>query len=145
MSLHAADAVVLCYAANDPVSLQRLETHWLREVRRTNHLVPVLLVGLKAELRGGKHGTRLSGGSRRDCTQISMLCVVLFCAECTYPNAPAGGPFHACPFAATNSSKEDAVDQARDCSSAVMRSPTTLRSWLPRLRAWIRIAAFSRC
>ncbi|GLT90297.1 hypothetical protein SLE2022_082390 [Rubroshorea leprosula] len=49
--LRRADAVVLTYACDKPVSLHRLSTFWLPELRQLEVKVPVIVVGCKLDLR----------------------------------------------------------------------------------------------
>ncbi|KAM4086095.1 hypothetical protein ACJW30_10G077700 [Castanea mollissima] len=49
--LKRADAVVLTYACDQPLTLSRLNTHWLHELRRLEVKVPVVVVGCKLDLR----------------------------------------------------------------------------------------------
>ncbi|KAF9618858.1 hypothetical protein IFM89_002726 [Coptis chinensis] len=49
--LKLADAVVLTYACDQPVTLDRLSTFWLPELRRLDVNVPVIVVGCKLEVR----------------------------------------------------------------------------------------------
>jgi Ras family protein T1 len=49
--LKRADAVVLTYACDQPLTLTRLSTHWLHELRRLEVKVPVVVVGCKLDMR----------------------------------------------------------------------------------------------
>ncbi|GLT56271.1 hypothetical protein SLA2020_293230 [Shorea laevis] len=49
--LRRADAVVLTYACDQPVSLHRLSTFWLPELCQLEVKVPVIVVGCKLDLR----------------------------------------------------------------------------------------------
>lgn len=49
--LKRADAVVLTYACDQPLTLSRLSSHWLHELRRLEVKVPVIVVGCKLDLR----------------------------------------------------------------------------------------------
>ncbi|XAR61210.1 hypothetical protein NMG60_11034849 [Bertholletia excelsa] len=49
--LKRADAVVLTYACDQPVTLDHLSTFWLHELRRLEVKVPVIVVGCKLDLR----------------------------------------------------------------------------------------------
>ncbi|KAF3436305.1 hypothetical protein FNV43_RR23397 [Rhamnella rubrinervis] len=49
--LKRADAVVLTYACDQPMTLTRLCTYWLPELRQLEVKVPVILVGCKLDLR----------------------------------------------------------------------------------------------
>ncbi|XP_023872842.1 mitochondrial Rho GTPase 2 isoform X2 [Quercus suber] len=49
--LKRADAVVLTYACDQPLTLSRLNTHWLHELRHLEVKVPVVVVGCKLDLR----------------------------------------------------------------------------------------------
>lgn len=77
VTLQAAHCAVLCYAVDDEESLRRVETMWIPELRRWNYWAPMLLVGLKRDLREegagvedvsvdvGKRGGRGRGEKRR--------------------------------------------------------------------------------
>ncbi|KAM1343935.1 hypothetical protein PS2_007991 [Malus domestica] len=49
--LKRADVVVLTYACDQPMTLTRLTTYWLLELRHLEVRVPVILVGCKLDLR----------------------------------------------------------------------------------------------
>ncbi|KAJ0054408.1 hypothetical protein Pint_03339 [Pistacia integerrima] len=49
--LKKADAVVLTYACNQPMSLSRLSSYWLPELRSLEVKVPVIVAGCKLDLR----------------------------------------------------------------------------------------------
>ncbi|XVF72418.1 hypothetical protein PTKIN_Ptkin12aG0119800 [Pterospermum kingtungense] len=49
--LKRADAVVLTYACDQPMTLSRLSTYWLPELRKLEIKVPVIVVGCKLDLR----------------------------------------------------------------------------------------------
>ncbi|KAK9292151.1 hypothetical protein L1049_020798 [Liquidambar formosana] len=49
--LKRADAVVLTYACDQPITLDRLSNFWLPELRRLEVKVPVIVVGCKLDLR----------------------------------------------------------------------------------------------
>ncbi|XP_024017356.1 mitochondrial Rho GTPase 2 isoform X2 [Morus notabilis] len=49
--LKRADAVVLTYACDQPVTLTRIRTYWLPELRQLEVKVPVIVVGCKLDLR----------------------------------------------------------------------------------------------
>ncbi|KAA8543230.1 hypothetical protein F0562_021275 [Nyssa sinensis] len=49
--LKRADAVVLTYACDEPMTLNRLSSFWLHELRRLEVKVPVIVVGCKLDLR----------------------------------------------------------------------------------------------
>ncbi|XP_062085882.1 mitochondrial Rho GTPase 2-like isoform X1 [Humulus lupulus] len=49
--LKRADAVVLTYACDQPMTLTRLRTYWLPELRQLEVKVPVIVVGCKLDLR----------------------------------------------------------------------------------------------
>ncbi|XP_062143938.1 mitochondrial Rho GTPase 2 [Alnus glutinosa] len=49
--LKRADAVVLTYACDQPLTLSRLSSHWLYELRRLEIKVPIIVVGCKLDLR----------------------------------------------------------------------------------------------
>ncbi|GMP99827.1 hypothetical protein CsSME_00047156 [Camellia sinensis var. sinensis] len=53
--LKRADAVVLTYACDQPVTLDHLSTFWLHELRRLEVKVPVIVVGCKLDLRDERH------------------------------------------------------------------------------------------
>ncbi|KAI7992178.1 Mitochondrial Rho GTPase 2 [Camellia lanceoleosa] len=53
--LKRADAVVLTYACDQPVTLDHLSTFWLHELRRLEVKVPVIVVGCKLDLRDDRH------------------------------------------------------------------------------------------
>ncbi|KAL5792946.1 hypothetical protein ACOSP7_001540 [Xanthoceras sorbifolium] len=57
--LKRADAVVLTYACNQPMTLSRLSSYWLPELRRLEVKVPVIVAGCKLDLRGEHHTTSL--------------------------------------------------------------------------------------
>ncbi|XP_044486643.1 mitochondrial Rho GTPase 2-like [Mangifera indica] len=50
--LKKADAVVLTYACNQPMSLSRLSSYWLPELRSLEVKVPIIVAGCKLDLRG---------------------------------------------------------------------------------------------
>lgn len=45
------DVILICFAVDNPTSLSNVSTNWLPEVRRTLAKVPILLLGLKTDLR----------------------------------------------------------------------------------------------
>ncbi|PRQ26120.1 putative small GTPase superfamily, EF-hand domain pair [Rosa chinensis] len=49
--LKRADAVMLTYACDQPMTLSRISSYWLPELRRLEVNVPVILVGCKLDLR----------------------------------------------------------------------------------------------
>ncbi|KAH1261511.1 Mitochondrial Rho GTPase 2 [Glycine max] len=49
--LKRADAVVLTYACDEPVSFERVITYWLPELQKLEVKVPVIVVGCKLDLR----------------------------------------------------------------------------------------------
>ncbi|KAF5455053.1 hypothetical protein F2P56_024668 [Juglans regia] len=49
--LKRADAIVLTYACDQPLTLSHLCSHWLHELRRLEVKVPVIVVGCKLDLR----------------------------------------------------------------------------------------------
>ncbi|GLT36319.1 hypothetical protein SLA2020_107050 [Shorea laevis] len=49
--LKRADAVVLTYACDDPLTLTRLNSFWLPELRRLEIKAPIVVVGCKLDLR----------------------------------------------------------------------------------------------
>ncbi|XP_031263772.1 mitochondrial Rho GTPase 2 isoform X2 [Pistacia vera] len=49
--LKKADAVVLTYACNQPMSLSRLSSYWLPELRSLEVKVPIIVAGCKLDLR----------------------------------------------------------------------------------------------
>ncbi|KAL5561667.1 hypothetical protein UlMin_031414 [Ulmus minor] len=49
--LRRADVVVLTYACDQPMTLTRLSTYWLPELRQLQVKVPVIIVGCKLDLR----------------------------------------------------------------------------------------------
>ncbi|KAJ4727485.1 Mitochondrial Rho GTPase [Melia azedarach] len=57
--LKRADAVVLTYACNQPITLSRLSSYWLPEFRHLEVKVPVIVAGCKLDLRGENHATSL--------------------------------------------------------------------------------------
>ncbi|TXG63639.1 hypothetical protein EZV62_010633 [Acer yangbiense] len=57
--LKRADAVVLTYACNQPMTLSRLSSYWLPEFRRLEVKVPIIVAGCKLDLRGEHHTTSL--------------------------------------------------------------------------------------
>lgn len=57
--LKRADAVVLTYACNQQLTLSRLSSYWLPELRRLEIKVPIIVAGCKLDLRGDQHATSL--------------------------------------------------------------------------------------
>ncbi|XP_021898053.1 mitochondrial Rho GTPase 2 isoform X2 [Carica papaya] len=57
--LRRADAVVLTYACDQPITLTRLTSYWLPELRRLEVKVPVIVVGCKLDLRDERHPVSL--------------------------------------------------------------------------------------
>ena len=49
--LKRADAVLLTYACDQPMTLTRLTTYWLNELHQLGVKAPVILVGCKLDLR----------------------------------------------------------------------------------------------
>ncbi|SCZ98072.1 BZ3500_MvSof-1268-A1-R1_Chr3-3g06555 [Microbotryum saponariae] len=53
LSYASAHVILICYAIDSPDSLENVTTKWIEEVRAHLKDVPVLLVGLKKDLRDG--------------------------------------------------------------------------------------------
>ncbi|KDE06314.1 GTP-binding protein rho2 [Microbotryum lychnidis-dioicae p1A1 Lamole] len=53
LSYASAHVILICYAVDSPDSLENVTTKWIEEVRAHLKDVPVLLVGLKKDLRDG--------------------------------------------------------------------------------------------
>lgn len=53
--LKRADAVLLTYACDQPMTLNRLTSYWLNELRQLEVKAPVILVGCKLDLRDDHH------------------------------------------------------------------------------------------
>ncbi|KAI9226366.1 MAG: P-loop containing nucleoside triphosphate hydrolase protein [Piptocephalis tieghemiana] len=52
LSYPGASVFLLCYAVDNPVSLRNLSERWIPEVRHHSPRTPIILVGLKGDLRG---------------------------------------------------------------------------------------------
>lgn len=53
MSYEGVDAILLCFSISDPVTFERIESFWVKEIERNVPGIPILLVGCKSEYRGG--------------------------------------------------------------------------------------------
>ncbi|ETS65109.1 rho3 gtp binding protein [Moesziomyces aphidis] len=63
--------VVLCFAADNPVSLENVETRWVPEIRDHCPGVKIILVALKCDLRSGGEGEKRRMLSYQDGVRVA--------------------------------------------------------------------------
>lgn len=61
------DVFLLCFAVNSPVSLCNIRDEWLPDVRKFRPKAPVMLIGLKSDLRSKADQSQDGSGSVEDC------------------------------------------------------------------------------
>ncbi|KAL2323554.1 hypothetical protein Fmac_027933 [Flemingia macrophylla] len=78
--LKRADAVVLTYACDEPVSFERVSTYWLPELRKLEVKVPVIVVGCKLDLR---NENQLVSLERLTTPIMQQFTEIVTCVECS--------------------------------------------------------------
>jgi len=68
-----ADVFLICFSVADPVSLQNCYDKWAPEVKRHAPHTPVLLVGLKADLRNDRKARVSEADGQKMATRIGAL------------------------------------------------------------------------
>jgi len=58
LSYPQTDVFLICYSVSNPVSLRNVRTKWIPEVQHHEPEAPIVLVGLKSDMRGDPNITR---------------------------------------------------------------------------------------
>ncbi|OMP05024.1 Small GTPase superfamily [Corchorus olitorius] len=86
--LKRADAVVLTYACDQPMTLSRLSTFWLPELRKLELKVPVIVVGCKLDLRDERQPMNLEQVMAPIMQQFREIETCIECSSATLIQVP---------------------------------------------------------
>ncbi|KAF7818316.1 mitochondrial Rho GTPase 2-like isoform X1 [Senna tora] len=81
--LKQADVVVLTYACDDPTSLTRLTTYWVRELEELEVKAPVIVVGCKLDLRDENQQMSLENLMTQLLQQFGEIVTCMECSAAT--------------------------------------------------------------
>ncbi|KAK8635926.1 hypothetical protein V6N13_004638 [Hibiscus sabdariffa] len=83
-----ADAVVLTYACDQPITLSRLSTFWLPELRKLEIKAPVIVVGCKLDLRDERQPMNLEQVMAPIMQQFREIETCIECSSATLIQVP---------------------------------------------------------
>ncbi|KAK7393539.1 hypothetical protein VNO78_22097 [Psophocarpus tetragonolobus] len=86
--LKRADAVVLSYACNEPVSFERVSTYWLPELQKLEVKAPVIVVGCKLDLRDENQLVSLESLTTHIMQQFTEIVTCIECSAATLYQVP---------------------------------------------------------
>ncbi|XP_057966569.1 mitochondrial Rho GTPase 1-like isoform X2 [Malania oleifera] len=86
--LRRADAVVLTYACDRPMTLSRLSTFWLQEFRQLQVTLPVIIVGCKLDLRDENQPASLEQAMTPIMQQFREIETCIECSAATQIQVP---------------------------------------------------------
>ncbi|XWS31589.1 hypothetical protein CRYUN_Cryun23aG0089200 [Craigia yunnanensis] len=86
--LKRADAVVLTYACDQPITLGRLSTFWLPELRKSEVKAPVIVVGCKLDLRDERQPMNLEQVMAPIMQQFREIETCIECSSATLIQVP---------------------------------------------------------
>ncbi|KAE8660646.1 Mitochondrial Rho GTPase 3 [Hibiscus syriacus] len=86
--LKRADAVVLTYACDQPMTLSRLSTFWLPELRKLEIKAPVIVVGCKLDLRDERQPMNLEQVMAPIMQQFREIETCIECSSATLIQVP---------------------------------------------------------
>ncbi|KAJ7972803.1 Mitochondrial Rho GTPase [Quillaja saponaria] len=86
--LKLADAVVLTYACDEPMTLDRVSTYWLQELRKLEVKAPVIVVGCKLDLRDENEQVSLEHLMSRVMQQFREIETCIECSAATLIQVP---------------------------------------------------------
>ncbi|XP_007050628.2 PREDICTED: mitochondrial Rho GTPase 2 isoform X1 [Theobroma cacao] len=86
--LKRADAVVLTYACDQPMTLSRLSTFWLPELRKLEVKAPVIVVGCKLDLRDERQPMNLEQVMAPIMQQFREIETCIECSSATLIQVP---------------------------------------------------------
>ncbi|CAJ1969279.1 unnamed protein product [Sphenostylis stenocarpa] len=86
--LKRADAVVLTYACNEPLSFERLSTYWLPELQKLEVKAPVIVVGCKLDLRNENQLVSLESLTTNIMQHFTEIVTCVECSAATLYQVP---------------------------------------------------------
>ncbi|XP_061358130.1 mitochondrial Rho GTPase 2-like isoform X2 [Gastrolobium bilobum] len=86
--LKRADAVVLTYACDEPLSFERLSTYWLIELQKLEVKAPIIVVGCKLDLRDENQLVSLESLTRHIMQQFPEIVTCIECSAATLYQVP---------------------------------------------------------
>ncbi|KAK7355811.1 hypothetical protein VNO80_15073 [Phaseolus coccineus] len=86
--LKRADAVVLTYACDEPLSFERLSAYWLPELQKLEVKAPVILVGCKLDLRNENQLVSLESLTTNIMQQFTEIVTCVECSAATLYQVP---------------------------------------------------------